>query len=224
MTLGDEIEFDVQGIPMKTRVASLRKVDWRRLQANFFVVFPTGVLEDAPGFYIITTRVADSAASAAMQRAVVQLHPNVSTIDFTLVLRVVEGIVGKIAFAIQFMAMFTVLTGVILLVTAVLNSRFQRLRETILLRTLGASAGQLLCIQIVEFLLLGLLASATGIILAVGGQWLLTQFVFKVRLSVPVTHLVAVVAINCFLTVIIGLMASRSVLRRPPLEVLRAEG
>ena len=224
VTLGDEIEFDVQGIPMKTRVASLRKVDWRRLQANFFVVFPTGVLEDAPGFYIITTRVADSAASAAMQRAVVQLHPNVSTIDFTLVLRVVEGIVGKIAFAIQFMAMFTVLTGVILLVTAVLNSRFQRLRETILLRTLGASAGQLLRIQIVEFLLLGLLASATGIILAVGGQWLLTQFVFKVGFSVPVTHLVAVVAINCFLTVIIGLMASRSVLRRPPLEVLRAEG
>jgi putative ABC transport system permease protein len=222
--LGDEIVFDVQGIPMNTRVANLRRVDWRRLQANFFVVFPRGVLEDAPGFFIITTRVKDSEESAAMQRAVVQAYPNVSTIDFTLVLRVVEGIVSKISFAIQFMAMFTVLTGLILLITAVLNSRFQRLRETILLRTLGASSGQLLRIQVIEFLLLGLLASVTGILLAVAAQWLLTKFVFKIGFSLPVAHLVAAVCINSVLTVVIGLTASRSVLKRPPLEVLRAEG
>lgn len=222
--LGDEIVFDVQGISMKTRVANLRRVDWRRLQANFFVVFPTGVLEDAPGFSIITTRVKDSAESAAMQRAVVQRYPNVSTIDFTLVLRVLEGIVSKIAFAIQFMAMFTVLTGVILLITAVLNSRFQRLRESVLLRTLGASSGQLLRIQVIEFLLLGLLASFTAIVLAVTAQWLLTKFLFKIEFSLPVMHLAAAIAINSALTVIVGLTASRSVLKRPPLEVLRAEG
>src|SRR6185436_7585158 len=87
--IGDEIVWDVHGIPIKSRVANLRRVDWRRLQANFFVVFPKGALEEAPGFFIITTRVSDSAQSAAMQRAVVQKYPNVSTIDFTLVLRVV---------------------------------------------------------------------------------------------------------------------------------------
>ncbi len=222
--IGAEIVFDVQGIPMKTRVANLRRVDWRRLQANFFVVFPRGVLEDAPGFFIITTRVKDSEQSAAMQRAVVQAYPNVSTIDFTLVLRVVEGIVSKISFAIQFMAMFTVLTGLILLITAVLNSRFQRMRETILLRTLGASSGQLLRIQVIEFLLLGLLASLTGIALAVAAQWLLTKFVFKIGFSLPVTHLLVAIGINSALTVAIGLTTSRSVLKRPPLEVLRAEG
>ncbi len=185
--IGDEIVFDVQGIPLKTRVANLRRVDWRRLQANFFVVFPLGVLEDAPGFFIITTRVKDSEESAAMQRAVVQRYPNVSTIDFTLVLRVVEGIVSKISFAIRFMAMFTVLTGVILLITAVLNSRFQRMRESILLRTLGASSGQLMRIQFIEFLLLGILASLTGIILAVAAQWALTKFVFKIEFTVPIS-------------------------------------
>jgi len=222
--LGDEIVFDVQGIPVKTRVASLRRVDWRRVQANFFVVFPKGSLEEAPGFIIITTRVSDSPESAAMQRAVVQRYPNVSAIDFTLVLRVVESVVEKIEFAIQFMAMFTVLTGLVLLVTAVLNSRFQRLRETILLRTLGASAGQLLRIQVVEFALLGVLATLTGIVLALAGQWLLTKFVFKIGFSVPVLHLVAALAINAALTVVIGLTTSRSVLKRPPLEVLRAEG
>ena len=222
--LHDEIVFDVQGIPMKTRVASLRRVDWRRLQANFFVVFPRGVLEDAPGFSIITTHVRDSEESAAMQRAVVQRYPNVSAIDFTLVLRVVEGIVSKISFAIQFMAMFTVFTGVILLVTAVLNSRFQRLRESILLRTLGASSSQLLCIQIIEFALLGVLASVTGIVLAMVAQWLLIKFLFKIQFSVPIAHLVTAIVINSVLTVVVGLTASRSVLKRPPLEVLRAEG
>jgi putative ABC transport system permease protein len=222
--IGDEIVFDIQGIPMKTRVANLRRVDWRRLQANFFVVFPAGVLEDAPGFFILTTRVRDNEQSAALQRAVVQRYPNVSTIDFTLVLRVVEGIVGKISFAIQFMAMFTVFTGVILLITAVLNTRFQRLRESILLRTLGASSSQLQRIQIIEFLMLGVLASVTGIILAVGAQWLLTKFVFKVGFSAPVVHLMLAVAINSALTVVIGLTAGRSVLKRPPLEILRAEG
>lgn len=224
VTLGDEIVFDVQGIPIKTRVANLRKVDWRRVQANFFVVFPQGVLESAPGFFIITTRVKDVEQSAAMQRAMVQKFPNVSSIDFTLVLRVVDEIVSRISFGIRFMALFTVFTGIILLITAVLNSRFQRLRESVLLRTLGASSSQLLKIQVIEFFLLGLLASVTGIALAVAAQFLLTKFIFKIGFSVPVPHLVAAVIINSALTLGVGLLASRSVLNRPPLEVLRAEG
>ena len=185
LALGDEVVFDVQGIPIKTRLASVRKVEWRRVQANFFVVFPAGVLEEAPGFSIVTTRVKDAQQSATMQRAVVKQYPNVSSVDFTLILRVIESIVSKISIGIRFIALLTVCTGAILLVTAVLNSRFQRLREVVLLRTLGASAGQVLKIQVVEFLLLGLLASLTGIALAVAAQWSLTAFVFKIGFSVP---------------------------------------
>jgi putative ABC transport system permease protein len=222
--VGDEIVFDVQGIPVTTRIANLRKVDWRRVQANFFVVFPSGILEEAPGFFIVTTRIQDSQQSAAMQRVVVKNYPNVSTIDFTVVLKVVEGIVEKISFGIRFMALFTVFTGIILLITAVLNSRFQRLRETILLRTLGASSGQVMRIQVIEFLLLGFLASLTGIGLAVGAHFLLTTFVFKVGFSVPVLHLALAIVLNCLLTLSVGLLASRTVLKRPPLEILREQG
>ncbi len=224
LALGDEVVFDVQGIPIKTRLASVRKVEWRRVQANFFVVFPTGVLEEAPGFSIVTTRVKDAQQSAALQRAVVQQYPNVSSVDFALILRLIESIVAKISIGIRFIALLTVCTGVILLVTAVLNSRFQRLREVVLLRTLGASSGQVRKIQIVEFLLLGLLASLTGIVLAVAAQWSLTAFVFKIGFSVPWPHLALALAVNSILTVTVGLLASRAVLKRPPLEVLRAEG
>lgn len=224
LALGDEIVFDVQGIPMMTRLANVRKVDWRRVQANFFVVFPTGVLEEAPGFSIVTTHVNDSQQSAAMQRAVVMEFPNVSSVDFTLILRVIEGIVSKISVGIRFIALLTVCTGIILLITAVLNSRFQRLREVVLLRTLGASSAQVLKIQVVEFLLLGLLASLTGIGLAVAAQWSLTAFVFKIGFSVPWLHLGLAVAVNSALAISVGLLASRGVLNKPPLEVLRAEG
>lgn len=224
LSLGDEVVFDVQGIPIKTRLASVRKVEWRRVQANFFVVFPSGVLEEAPGFAIVTTRVRDAQESAAMQRAVVRQYPNVSSVDFTLILRVIEGIVSKISIGIRFIALLTVCTGVILLVTAVLNSRFQRLREVVLLRTLGASSAQVLRIQVVEFLLLGLLASLTGILLAVAAQWSLTTFMFKIGFAVPWAHLGLAIAVNSALAVGVGLLASRGVLNKPPLEVLRAEG
>jgi putative ABC transport system permease protein len=223
LALGDEIVFDVQGIPVRTRLASVRKVEWRRVQANFFVVFPTGALDEAPGFFIVTTRVNDSQQSAAMQRAVVKAFPNISGVDFTLILRVIESIVSKISLGIRFIALLTVCTGIILLITAVLNSRFQRLREVVLLRTLGASSSQVLKIQIVEFLLLGLLASLTGIALAVAAQWALTAFVFKVGFAIPWAQLGVAVAVNSALAVSVGLLASRNVLRRPPLEVLRAE-
>ncbi len=223
LALGDEVVFDVQGIPIRTRLASVRKVEWRRVQANFFVVFPAGVLEEAPGFFIVTTHVRDAEQSAAMQRAVVKDYPNVSSIDFTLILRVINDIVSKISIGIRFIALLTVGTGVILLVTAVLNSRFQRLRESILLRTLGASAGQVLKIQVVEFFLLGLLASATGIALAIGAQWLLTKFIFKIAFAVPWPHLLIAIAVNVVLAIGVGFFASRNVLNRPPLEVLRQE-
>jgi len=84
--LGDELVFDLQGVPIATRVASLREVEWRRIHPNFFVLFPLGVLEGAPAMQVLVTRVASSDDSARMQREVVKAFPNVSVIDLTLVL------------------------------------------------------------------------------------------------------------------------------------------
>jgi putative ABC transport system permease protein len=222
--LDDEIVFDVQGIPMTTRVASIREVDWRRVQANFFVVFPAGVLEDAPGFHIVTTRVADSAQSARMQRAVVDRYPNVSSIDLTLILQVIDDVVGRISFGIQFMALFTVFTGVVLLVTAITNSRYQRLGEGVLLRTLGATRAQILKIQFAEYLFLGVMASLTGATLAVAADAALAKFVFEIEFTFPLVHVVVAMLANIALTCTVGLVSSLGITRRSPLAVLRAEG
>jgi putative ABC transport system permease protein len=222
--LGDELVFDVQGVPVTTRVASLRTVEWRRIQPNFFVVFPQGVLEDAPAMHVLVTHVASSEQSARMQREVVRAFPNVSVIDLTLVLQTVDAILGKISFVIRFLAMFTVLTGLLVLVTALLTGRYQRIQESVLLRTLGASRGQIFRILLVEYFSLGLLAALTGIVLAVLAAGALAKFVFHTPYAPELLPLLVGLLIVPAITVVTGFLMSRGVLNHPPLAILRAEG
>lgn len=222
--LGDELEWDIQGVPLRTRVASLREVDWRRVQPNFFVLFPRGPLDEAPAFHVLVTRVDTPAESAALQRSVVERFPNVSAIDITLVLRTLDQVLGKIAFVVRFMALFTVATGLLVLVAAVSSGRYQRVRESILLRVLGASRRQVLRVLLVEYAALGLLAAMTGVLLALAAAGLLAWLVFKVPYVPPPGPPVAAVVLVTLLTVVTGFLSSRGVTTHPPLEILRAEG
>ena len=92
LKLGDKMEFDVQGVPLKARLTSIREVEWRRMEPNFFVLFPEGVLEAAPKFFVAATRVATPADSARVQRAVVAGIPNVSAIDLALILQTLDSV------------------------------------------------------------------------------------------------------------------------------------
>ena len=223
LALGDELEFDVQGVPVKARLTSVREVEWRRMEPNFFVVFPAGVLEGAPKFFVAATRVDDAGHSARIQRAVVRELPSVSAIDLTLILQTLDGVFAKVQLVVQIMAFFTVLTGVIVLAGAVLSGRFQRLRETVLLRTLGANRRQLVRIQLVEYAILGLLAAVVGCGLALVANWLLSAFVFETAgVFAPATLAFAVAAVMT-ITLLTGLLANRGVADHPPLEILRQE-
>jgi putative ABC transport system permease protein len=221
--LGDELIFDVQGILIKTRVASTRTVDWKRFQTNFFIVFPAGVLENAPTFHVLVSRVPTPADSAKLQNAVVARFPNVSAIDLTSVIQTVDSILSKVALVIRVMSLFTVGAGVIVLASTIWSGRYQRLQESILLRTLGASRMQIWKILCAEYFLLGLFASVTGILLAVGASWGLAKFVFKLAYAPSAWPLFVAAGAVSFLTVAVGLMASRGVGSAPPLEILRAE-
>ena len=223
LKLGDSLEFDVQGVPVQAVVASLREVNWRRVQPNFFMLFPRGVLEEAPTMTVLTTRVDSPTDSASMQREVVKAFPNVSVIDLTLILETVDAIVGKVSFVIRFMALFTVLTGILVMVSALVSSHFQRVRESVLLRTLGASRAQIWRILAVEYGALGLLAAATGIVLALLAVWALSAWVFEVRFVPPLWPVLAGFVAMPALTLVVGLFLSRSILRQPPLAILRAD-
>ncbi len=221
--VGDELVFDVQGIPIKTRIASLRTVDWKRFQTNFFVVFPAGVLEAAPTFNVLVSRVPDATSSARLQNAVVAKFPNVSALDLTSVIQTVDSILTKVALVIRVMSLFTVGAGLIVLGSTIWSGRYQRLKESVLLRTLGASRAQIYKILCAEYLMLGLLASVTGILLALASSWALARFVFKLDYAPSIWPLFVAVFSVSALTVAIGLFTSRGIGTTPPLEILRAE-
>jgi putative ABC transport system permease protein len=221
--LGDTVDWDVQGLPLRTTVGSIRTVEWRRLEPNFFVVFPEGVLEAAPKTYLAALHAATPADSARVQQAVVEAYPNVTAIDLALVVQTLDGIFSKVAFAIEFMALFTVATGLVVLAGAILTGRHQRIRETVLLRTLGASRRQLAMIQLVEYAVLGTQGAVVGALLAVAGNALLARFVFHVTAATPPLQVGLAIVIVAILAVATGFVAGRGVVDHPPLEVLRQE-
>ncbi len=223
VSLGDTLSFDVQGVPVTTVVSSMREVDWGRIGTNFFVVFPPGVLEEAPQIHVVLSNAPNEDASAAVQQQVVQKYPNVSAIDLSLVLSTFQELFSKMAYVVRFMALFSIITGLIVLVGAVVVSRMQRIEESVLLKTLGAARSTVLKIMTIEHLFLGAFAAATGIVLALGAAWALSYFVFEGPFVMAPGALAGAFVVVTGLTVLVGLLNSRGIYSRPPLEVLRDE-
>lgn len=219
--LGDAVTFNVQGAMVRTIVGSIRKVDFQRIQPNFVVLFPAGVLEEAPKFHVVVTRFSTPEQSASFQRAVVLKFPNVSIIDLNLILQTVDDVLKKVSFIIQFMALFSIFTGIVVLIGSVILSKYQRIRESVLLRTLGASRRRIFGINLVEYFFLGSLASLTGIAISVVLNMALAHFSFNAILTPDLLPLVLSWLFITMLTVIIGLLNSREVVNKTPLEVLR---
>lgn len=221
--IGDHIEFNVQGTEIAAVVSSLRKVEWNRIQTNFRLLFPSGVLEDAPQFHVILTHVPSAKVSVQYQRAVVQAYPNVSIIDIALVVSILQDLLSKIAYVIHFMSAFSILTGLIVLIASVRISKYQRIQESVLLRTIGATRRQVLTIIALEYFFLGALSALTGILIGIAGSWLLAKYSFQLPFSINLLPAVLVFFIISILTIAIGLFNSNGILNRPPLEVLRRD-
>lgn len=221
--VGDEIVWDVQGIRIPTQVASLREVDWARFEPNFFVVFEPGSLEGAPHTLVTLTRIERPGERGAFQRRLAERLPNVTTLDLSVVQEALERLVDRVVLAIRFMAGFTLATGTLVLVGALATSRYQRIREGALLRTLGATRSQIFRIVLAEYFALGAMAAAVAALLSLAAAWALARWVFEGRFSPQPLSLLTLVLGVVALTVLVGLLNSREVIRRTPLEVLRSD-
>ncbi len=223
VNVGDSLVFDVQGVPVKTFISGIRKVDWPKDPPNFIFVFPTGVLDEAPQIWVAATRVDDIQKANRFQQELVMSFANVSLIDLRLILSTVNELFGKVSLVIRFLALFSIVTGLIVLAGAVLNSKFARMKENILLRTLGARSKQILSITIIEYSYIGIISSLTGLLLSLGGGYLLTRFFFEIQFSVDWIEVMYISVGVVFLTIFIGWFNSREVINTPPLQVLRKE-
>ena len=221
LSLGDEMVWNVQGALIKTYVGSFREINFRKMESRFFILFPTGVLEQAPQFMILVTKSPDKQVTADFRNDVVKSMPNASVIDLGNILATLNDIITKVSYVIKFMAGFSILIGLIVLISSLFLSKFQRIRESVLLRTLGASEKKIYRINAVEYAALGSLSALTGILLAVAGSFLLAKFVFELDFDLNWLPVIGIFFFIVILTVAIGLYNSRDVVKRSPLEILR---
>lgn len=219
--VGDLITWNVQGVQIPTRVTSLRSIKWARFEPNFFAVFPSRVLEGAPHQYTILAKVPGALQVAELQRDLVKQFPNVSSIDLSLITETIGRIVQKVGTAVRFMALFSLLIGIPVLFSAVSATRRERIRESVLLKTLGATRAQILRILLTEYALLGLLGSLTGLVLAIAGGWGLVHFVFKAGYSPSLVPALVIAAVMTAIAIVIGVIAGRDVFKETAMAALR---
>lgn len=221
VTLGDTVTWNVQGVPVRTVVANVRTVNWARFEANFFVVLAPEAIRHAPQQYVIVANVDSGPMLAELQRDVVRRFPNISSLDLTQVRQTIGAIVNKVTLAIRFLGIFSIAMGIPVLFSAVAATRRARLREGVLLRTLGASRAQVARVLLAEYGALGALGALTGMLLAFAGAWGLTHYVFKDAFDPAVLPTLGIAAGMLLLTMAIGFLTSRDVYRATPMAAIR---
>ncbi|HQR19283.1 MAG TPA: FtsX-like permease family protein [Burkholderiaceae bacterium] len=219
ITLGDELTFDIAGQTVTARATSLRKVSWDSMRANFFVLMPPSLLADKPASYITAFHLPDT--KAALTGELLRDYPNLTIIDTTAVFRQVQAVLDQVIAAVEFLFVFTLAAGVLVLYSALASSRDERVREAGLLRALGASRKQLSRAQLAELACIGALA---GLLAAIGASaigWALAKFAFEFEYTVSPWVFIAGVFGGALCALAGGYLGLRDVLRTPPLATLR---
>ncbi len=222
LKLGDRLTFDVQGVPVEAEVTSVRKVDWQTLSTNFFMILSPGALDGAPGTWVATVRV-PPAAESRLQSAVVTAFPNVTAIPVRDVLDRVGSMLDQMSLAIRVMALFSIGAGLVVMISALTATRYARLRESVIWRTLGATRGVVARIFAVEYACLGAAAGLGGSALALALSWIVLYFVLEIPWSFALPPLVLGVSLTVVMALAVGFLATFRLLGQKPLAVLRQE-
>ena len=223
VTVGDTIVWDIQGTQVPSIVANLRTVNWARFEPNFFIVFPPGPLDHAPQTWVTLARLDSASSRGAVQRRIVERYPNVSTIDLAVVQQGIDDVLRRVTLGVRFTALFSLAAGALVLIGAVGGTRRQRIREGVLLKTLGATRRQVMRIALAEYVSLGLLSAVASLGLATLAGWAMVDRWFDMTWRFPAVGILGFGAAIVALTVVVGLWTSREVFARTPLEILRTE-
>ena len=222
--VGDVVTFDHLGNRIAARVSSVRRVDWRNVRLAFFVIFRAGTLDDAP--YNLVTAIKgppQGAARAQLQREIVNRFPNISVIDIFDILAIVRKVVGNITTIVTFVGGFIFLSGLLILIGSIAMTKYHRLYESAILKTLGAKRKLIITITMIEYAVLGLLAGLIGSSAAVALTWAISRHGLEIPWSFMPSINFAGVAATVLIVLLVGVLSSWDVMVKKPLGILRAE-
>jgi putative ABC transport system permease protein len=224
LDVGSTMTFDIYGQRLDAKVTSIREMDVRNPRSTFLILFRPGVLEDAPQTLICPVMTQfDAQTRAVLQRQIVDKYPNVSAIDTTDAITSVKKVLSNLTLAVSFIGLFVFFSGVLILLGSVALTKFQRIYENAVLKTLGAKRGLLTAILLTEYGILGLIAGVVGTLTALGLSYTVSRFVLKINWQFDFGLMTTGILFTVLLVMIIGAAASLDVLLRKPLQTLRSQ-
>ena len=220
--LGDAVTYDIAGQQISAKVANLRKVDWDSFKVNFFALASPGLVEQMPKSFITAFRLAEGEEDKITE--LVRAFPNVLLIDVSEIMRQVQTIMGQVSRAVEFVFLFTLIAGILVLQAAIASTQDERRFDTAILRTLGAQTSQVRAAQLMEFFVLGLLA---GVLAAAGASavgWAVAEKVLQIPYEFNPVVLLAGIGAGIVAVMAAGWWGTRRSVRQPPLVTLRQVG
>ena len=221
LKLGDQLSFDVAGEPLTAMVSSIRKIRWDSFRPNFFLVFPPGLLDGAAGTYMTSLYLTQAQRQSLAD--LVRQFPTISVFDVDAILKQIRSIMDRASLAVQYVFLFTLAAGIVVLLAAVQSTRDERRYESAMLRTLGASRGTVLQGVAAEFSALGFLSGTLAAFGATGVGWILARRLFSLEYTLDPWLWVSGLVCGTILVGLSGTLATRSVVNTPPIVTLRDE-
>ncbi|MEQ1668300.1 MAG: FtsX-like permease family protein, partial [Sulfuriferula sp.] len=219
LKLGDRLQFDIAGTPISANITSLRKVNWDSFKVNFFVIANAPLLQTIPASYITSFYLPPTASE--LPNEMVHIYPNLTVIDVSTIMQTIQDMLNRVTSAVQFVFVFSLMSGLLVLYAALAATRDERVLETALWRVLGAQRQQLWQVQMTEFAAIGMLA---GILAAAGATaigWALSTYVFKLTYHVDAMLWLAAIFAGGLGVTLAGIMGLWGISRVPPLTTLR---
>ena len=222
MKIGDRITFKIQGVPLQARISSIRTRTKESLRPFFYFVFPENALREAPQTIFTAVRVAKPQISA-LQNKIVEKFPNISVIDTTELLTIFTAIFKKLSVIIRFFAGFSIVAGILIILSSILATRYARIQEAVYYKILGARKSFVVKVFTLENLILGLISAILALLLSQVGSWLICVKVMKISYHHFLLQSIILIVGTVLLVVGVGLLPSISILRKKPVVFLREQ-
>jgi putative ABC transport system permease protein len=218
--IGSQLTIEIQGISVSAKVTSIRTVNWRNMRTNFYMIFSPGALADAPLTYVATVHVPDE-KELQLQHAVVKALPNITALSTRDIVNTIESTVSKLKTLVDFMSGFAIAAGLFILSGSIASTKYRRLRESAVLKILGAKRKMVASILGFEYAALGIIAALVGILLAQGFSWAIMKYMIKSAWHWQPEILAWAFCFGVLLTVITGILSSLDVINDKPLKTIR---